>query len=284
MKARAEYLTYYDAMAQEWPVASESLVVETEYGQTYVRISGPAGGLPLVLLPGMGSNSLMWIPNIEALSEHYRTYAVDTIYDCGRSVYTRPCLDARDYVNWLDELFNVLELGDGINLMGMSYGSWMASQYALVHPERLRKIVLLAPAATVYRVRLGFLIGLALCLLPAPYFTRRFIYQGGRDLLKTDPVAAEKAVEHSLLVNRCYKPRRIAAPTVLEDAELASIRVPALILIGENESIYSAKRAEERVRRVAPQMKIEVIPNAGHDLQIVQAGLVNRMVLDFLQQ
>ena len=38
---------------------------------------------------------------------------------------------SNDFVNWLDELFDALELGSDINLMGMSLGSWIASQYVL---------------------------------------------------------------------------------------------------------------------------------------------------------
>ncbi|GAH54730.1 unnamed protein product, partial [marine sediment metagenome] len=68
---------------------------------------------------------MQWLPNIEALSEYYRTYAVDNIYDYGRSVYTRTIKSPDDFVNWLDELFSILELGDNINLMGLSYGGWL---------------------------------------------------------------------------------------------------------------------------------------------------------------
>jgi pimeloyl-ACP methyl ester carboxylesterase len=226
----------------------------------------------------------MWIPNIKALSERYRAYAVDNIYDCGKSVYTRACRNADDFVSWLDGLFGALGLGNNISIMGMSYGSWLTSQYALRFPERLDKIVLLAPAATVMRVRFDFFIGLLLCLLPVPYFTKSFIYRGAKDLVQKDPVAAQEAVEHSLMVNRCYEPKRVVAPTVLKDRELASIQAPTLVLIGENEKIYSAERAVKRLGRVAPQIKTEIIPNAGHDITVVQAGLVNAKVLEFLNQ
>ena len=79
-KAKARYLTFYDTEAKKWPVDSEIRTVDTSYGQTFLRIDGPAGGQPIVLLPGLSASSLMWRPNIEALSEHYRTYALDNIY------------------------------------------------------------------------------------------------------------------------------------------------------------------------------------------------------------
>ena len=116
-KAKERYLKFYDTEAKKWPVDSETRTVDTSYGQTFLRISGPVGTQPLVLLPGINTSSLMWIPNIEALSKYYRTYALDNIYDNGRSVYTRPITSADDFVKWLDKLFNVLEFGDKINLM-----------------------------------------------------------------------------------------------------------------------------------------------------------------------
>ncbi len=60
--------------------------------------------------------------------------------------------------------------------------------------------------------------------------------------------------------------------------------MPALYLVGENEKIYSAQEAVQRLNKVAPHIKTEVIPNAGHDLTIVQAEMVNRKVLEFLKQ
>jgi pimeloyl-ACP methyl ester carboxylesterase len=73
-------------------------------------------------------------------------------------------------------------------------------------------------------------------------------------------------------------------PTVLTDEELRSINVPALYLVGENEKIYSASKAIERLNEIAPQIKTEVIPHAGHDMTIVQSEMVNGIVLEFLHQ
>jgi pimeloyl-ACP methyl ester carboxylesterase len=76
----------------------------------------------------------------------------------------------------------------------------------------------------------------------------------------------------------------MVAPTVLADEELQSLTMPALYLVGENEKIYSAQKAVQRLNRVAPQIKTEILPHSGHDLTIVQAEMVNRKVLEFLKQ
>ncbi|MBS1250999.1 MAG: Carboxylesterase YbfK [Anaerolineales bacterium] len=91
-------------------------------------------------------------------------------------------------------------------------------------------------------------------------------------------------MEDAYLAARSFKSRPMVNPTVLTDAELRSIGVPALFLVGENEKIYSAQEAVERLNEVAPQIETDIIPDAGHDLTLVQADLVNRIVLAFLKE
>ena len=286
-KAKMRYLTFYDTEAKKWPVDSETRTVDTSYGQTFLRISGPVGTQPLVLIPGFSTNSLSWIPNIEALSECYRTYALDNIYDNGRSVYTRPIKSPDDFVKWLDELFNALEFGDNINLMGLSYGGWLTSLYALRFPNRLNKIVLLAPASTVLPLRLPFYIYGILMMLPHRYFTKRMFFWLFEDCAKKDEISqkwVKEFTDHTFIASRCFKARRPINPTVLEDQELKSIKIPTLYVVGENEKIYSAKKAVQRLNQVAPHIETETIPNAAHDLTFLQAEIVNRKVLDFLKR
>ena len=140
-EAKNAYLTWYDSRAKNWPVESEERFVETSFGQTFVRISGAEDAPPVVLLPGDSENSLSWIPQVSELSAVYRTYAVDQIYDIGRSVHSMPIRRPQDFVAWLDELFTALGL-EQINLIGHSYGGWLASIYALAHQDRLRRLAI----------------------------------------------------------------------------------------------------------------------------------------------
>lgn len=285
--AKERYLKLYDMRAKKWPVDSQTRFVDTSYGQTFIRMSGPVAAPPLVLLHGAGGDSLQWIPNMEALSRSYRVYAVDNIYDYGLSIYTQRIKHADDYVSWLDELFSVLELANNIKLMGLSYGGWLTSQYALRFPERLDKIVLLAPGGTVLPIRLEWIMRAVPCLLPHRYFLKSFIYWLMEDFAQKDEASRsilDEEVDAAFMRMRCYKLIRLIRPTVLEDKELLSINMPALYLVGENEKIYSAQKAIQRLHKVAPQIKAEVIPGAGHDLTIVQAEMVNAKVLAFLKQ
>ncbi|OEC86994.1 MULTISPECIES: alpha/beta fold hydrolase [Methanobacterium] len=281
--AKEAYLKLYDDTAKLWPLPSEVKMIDTSYGKTFVRISGPADAPPLVLLHGMGSNSLMWLRNIESLSEDYRTYAIDDIYGNGRSIYTKTIKDSNDFVNWLDELFDVLELGNNINLMGMSYGGWQAGLYALRFPDRLNKVTLLAPAATVLPVSSAFGIRAIFSMLPVRYFTKRLMYWVMEDAVKKDEEAMSELVDAMFLASKSFKTRRPPEPTVFDDDEWKSIGVPMLYVVGENEKIYSAEKAVQHLNTVAPQIKTDIIPGAGHDLVSVQAEMVDEMVLKFLK-
>ncbi len=283
--AKARYLGLYDSRAREWPIPSDTITVSTSFGPTFARISGPDSAPPLVLLHGAGGNSLQWRPNVAALSQRHRSYAVDAIYDYGRSVYTRIPTSADDFTSWLDELFDTLELGDSISLVGLSYGGWLASQYSVRFPHRLDRVVLLAPAGTVLPLSFGWIRRAMLCALPSRRFTRSFLYWLLQDLAAKDEASREfleQEIDAAYLAIRSYKLTRLVNPDVLTDSQLQSIHVPTLFLVGENEKIYPALAAIERLTTVAPQIETQIIPDAGHDLTVVQTELVNRTVVQFL--
>ena len=281
--AKETYRSFYDSRsANEWPIHSENRMVATSFGQTFVRISGPDGASPLVLLPGMTATSLLWTPNIRAFSEAYRTFAIDPIGDVGRSECSRPLRCLSDHIVWLDELFNELGLGDAVNMVGLSHGGWLTCQFALSFPKRVHKMVLLAPAATVQPFSLEFLIRGTLGATRRRYFVRAVVHWLFADLVLQDPIRAEAAVDGMLRTFHCMQLRRVITPTVLKDHELRSLRIPTLFIVGENEKIYAARKAVLRLQKVAPQIMAEIIPGAGHDFTIVQANMVNRKVLDFL--
>ena len=285
-KAKAQYLTHYDQRAKDWPVSSEDRLVETSYGETFVRVSGPVDAPPLVLLPGGGATSLIWRRNVRDLSDHFRTYAVDNVYDFGRSTHSRSMTSTDDCLAWLDELFRVLDLGDKINLAGLSYGGWLAGQYAVNHPDRLAGVVLVAPAATVLPFSGEFLWRSAVCVIPLRHFTQSTMDWVWEDLVREGEDGrriTDDRVDDVMLAFRSFKFRMPVNPTVLTDVELEGLSVPALFLIGENEKIYSAQDAVHRLEKVAPHIKTAVLPGTGHDLTILRSTAVNNAIIDFLE-
>lgn len=173
--------------------------------------------------------------------------------------------------------------------MGLSFGGWLAGLYALRFPDRVRKVVLLAPGGIVLPFSFGFFIRvMAVLAIRVPgagedTFRRvlRWIFQ---DAVRSEACRdyVERDVAELLKAGRFFDLPRPPWPTVLDDDAWRRWSVPCLFLVGENEKIYSPAAALKRLRRVAPQVEAEVVPGAGHDLAMVQPDLVARRVLEFL--
>lgn len=163
---KTKYLAHVAERAKAWPVPVEERTVETSWGRTFMRISGPADAPPLVLLPGGGTSSLMWTPMVARLAERHRVHALDSILDIGLSANARPVKSADELTAWLDELFRALGFGADLRLMGMSHGGWLAANFAMRFPERLAKLVLIAPAGWVLDLKLSMIFQMVSILFP----------------------------------------------------------------------------------------------------------------------
>lgn len=276
LENRAKYLAAYEAMFSLWQVPHEGIDVKTSYGSTHINASGPEDGYPLVLLHGAGLSSTVWFANIAELSAHHRVYAVDVIGDAGKSVADR-LLDRRtDYAKWLNEVFDGLNI-ERADLLGHSYGGWLTLNMARAYPQRLRKIVLLAPAAS-FRP-LGFITKLIL------YLGEFKIGPPARSMLKATAAkqtVLEEAFVHLMEEVTRYCRSAMIYPTVFTDQELKQIDLPALLLIGAGERVYNPHKVIERAQRLMPRLTAEIIPDAGHLLIMDQPEIINVRILRFL--
>jgi pimeloyl-ACP methyl ester carboxylesterase len=283
-RAKQCYLERYDERASAWPVPSEEYTVETSFGRTFVRASGPVGALPVVMLPGVGAPGLSFVANVGALSRSFRIFAVDNIHDHGRSVETVAVTGADDYTGWLDEVRTGLSLGDEVSLVGLSYGGWISAHYALRFPERIRRLVLLAPAGTVAPIPWGFIWRGILCLIPARIFMKNFMswVATTEDPDATTRRRMAEMVEDGYLAQRCFAPRRMVPPLPLTDEQLGRLPSCTLFLAGDREVIFDPYAALARLGACAPQIRAELVPGTGHDFFVARADEVNRRVIEFL--
>ncbi len=289
-EAKVEYEAFYAERARAWPVPCETVLVDTPSARTFVRVSGCPTDPPLVLLAGARGTSLMWLPNVAALSSRYRTYALDTIGDVGLSAASRPPSSGADLVRWLDEVTTALVPGRPFSLMGMSFGGWMAAEFALALPSRLSKVVLLAPGCTVLRSSFAFYARVMLHALPLPGRARggamarllRWLFEDTVRSGEAGRRLVEGEVMEMICSGRFFTLPWPPWPRVLSDDDWRRWGVPALFVVGEHEKIYSPTAAVRRLNRLAPAIRTEIVKGAGHDLPIVQADRVNRVVLEFL--
>jgi len=275
-EGRAKYMAAYEAMFSLWPVPYDAIDVKTSYGSTHINVSGPGDGYPLVLLHGAGLSSTSWFTNIAALSANHRVYAVDAIGDAGKSVADRLMMKRADYAQWLREVFDGLNI-ERAYLLGHSYGGWLTLNMALAYPDRLRKIVLLAPAASIYPMSFLTKLGLRLPLKIRPSARSMF-----KMIASKGTVFEETFIHLMEMVTRYCLPATMF-PTVYTDEELKQIDLPALLLIGAGEKIYNPKKAIDRAQRWMPDLTAEIIPNAGHTLNMEQPEIINARILDFLK-
>jgi pimeloyl-ACP methyl ester carboxylesterase len=68
---------------------------------------------------------------------------------------------------------------------------------------------------------------------------------------------------------------------VLDDAELAAIKTPTLLLIGEHEQLYAPATLALAQRRM-PGLAGAIVPDAHHLAALAQPGDVNGRILEFL--
>lgn len=146
-QAEAVYIAAYDQVLEAWPVPYETRYVPTAYGDTHMIISGPEDGEPLILIPGSMGDATMWSPCISAFARTYRVYALDTIGDVGKNKMVEPFPDPAGAAEWLTDVLDALGI-EKVFMAGYSQGGFFTANYALYKPERLKKIALLAPAAT----------------------------------------------------------------------------------------------------------------------------------------
>ncbi len=80
---------------------------------------------------------------------------------------------------------------------------------------------------------------------------------------------------------RAYRIRR-PAPLPLSEDDLSGIRNPLYLVLGKRSLLVHPQRQLERVPRLIPGARAEIVSGTGHGPQIDHADVVNRRMLDFM--
>ena len=281
---KEKYLKAYNEALKAWPVPFEEIEVSSRFGTSYVVVSGSKEAPPLVLLHGFFTTLLLWIPNIADLCKSHRVYAIDIIGNRNKSVPNEPISTTNDIIEWLSETLNELRL-DSVFLAGMSFGGWLSINFALAEPGRVIKLILISPAASLQPLVKQFLPRAILSSLPPKKF---WFYSFMRWMgLKRGPgnEFSESLLDMMWLGGECInmsaETMRVM-PTVFSDEELSELKMPVLLIIGENEVIYNAEKALARAKRLIPDLSGELLPNCGHDISFSQYEIVDKRILSYL--
>lgn len=276
---------YDDAMSL-WPVPHDELEIPSRFGLTHVVVSGPEDRPPLVLLHGFMVTLTMWSPNVADLSDVYRVYAIDTMGQPSKSVPAEPIGCPKDLVEWLTATLDGLGL-DRVSMAGVSFGAWIALNYALNEPHRVERLALLSPAASLQPLVKQFgLRGMLVGIFP----TRRTAasLMGWMGFKETAEAGLNTRLIDLMWLGmkhfRMPPEARSLIPEAFSDDELRSLNMPVLLLMGQHEVFYDSGKALTRARRLVPDLDGDVIPDCSHDMTVSQADIVNQRMLDFLER
>ncbi|MDQ0757728.1 alpha/beta fold hydrolase [Streptomyces canus] len=279
---RDRYFAACDAVYALGAPALAEQDVETSFGTTHVYRYGPEdeaarSRTPVVLVHGAGSCSAMWYPNTRALSADRPVYAIDTPGDPGRSVQRESIHQPERAAQWLDETLTGLGL-DRVHLVGTSYGGWLTLNQAHRKPGRLASVTLLDPGG-LEKVGLRFFVWIFASLFAtlAPKALRPRLAAW----LEQPVLVMPELLTMIRTAGRAYRIRR-PAPLPLSEEELSTIRTPLYLVLGKRSLLVHPQRQAERVPRLVPGARAEIISDTGHGPQIDHAEEINRRMLNFM--
>jgi pimeloyl-ACP methyl ester carboxylesterase len=283
----------------------ESRHVEVDAGNR-VHLLEQGAGPPVVLLHGSGNPAGFLLPllrelhGVHAIAPDRPGVGLSDPIDLPADRYRETA------VAWVDRLLDILELDD-TTLLGHSGGGVWALWYALAHPDRVRRLVLLGPpmfpkTRCPLPIRLAATPGLGPLLSrlapPSPRSTLRFAHHVAReretlarhpdlvDLLVAaarDPITDHAAkAEFRVFVSpfALLSPTGFRRRSRLRPDELRQVAVPTLVIWGEHEPLGSVPVARAAAELI-PRARLEVLPT-GHAPWLGHPAQTAAMVVDFI--
>jgi pimeloyl-ACP methyl ester carboxylesterase len=296
---------WYEDTLAKITIPVESVFVETRFGRTHMLAAGPTDAEPVFLIPGVAGCAPLWRRQIPDLASRFRVYALDIPGQPGRSDPNPPSFLNDDYAHWMLDVLDGLDLPRA-HLAGVSVGAWVALRFAILAPERVASVAMLAPTG-LSRARLPWRI----------WLTRVMKKSKDADALQDDLTArsvSSKSAGGSFgtfdrtlaramaLCTRHYRvdwslgiydegTRRVNVWQGLKvlrkffmsepKALLRQFSSAGLLVFGEHEVLYDPRKVGARASRLMPGLRVEVVAGAGHAAVYDKPEVVNAMLVDF---
>ena len=219
-------------------------------------------GPPLLLLHGYAGSARWWERNLLPLAEAHTVYALD-LPGFGAARMPGPYTFER-VVSLLAAWMEANGIGPAA-LVGHSMGGQVAMLLAAAYAERVRSMVLLAPAGLPFS---GNLIGIG---------RQALLSRAGGDIRFT-PIVVSGALRAGprILWQAVQQIRRVDVRS-----HLTGFAVPTLILWGERDRLIPAANAPI-LSAALPHAEVRIIPGMGHNIFFDDAKLVNQAILAFI--
>lgn len=245
-----------------------------EYGQ----------GQPMIILHGLMGSSDNWLPQAKMLGEHYHVWVVDQ-RNHGQSPHSTEFnyhVLSNDILDFIQE--------HGIEkpvIIGHSMGGKAAMNFALAHPDKLEKLIIVDIAPKAYDVRHDHIVE-GLKAVPIDSVQSR---QEANDALA--PHISSEAVRQFLLKNLMRKPEggfgwRINLPVIDQSLEMISgglvndgVFEKKTLFIRGSKSDYILDDDREAMKKIFPNSTL-VTMETGHWVQAEKPEEFVQVVLSFL--
>ena len=251
-------LAFYDGVAGTWSFPHDIAMVQTRHGETHVITAGDKSKPALVLLHGAAANILGWGAAIPEYMRDFFVIAPDIPGEAGRSAPERPSWNGDEYIEWLDDVLAAFRV-ERTALLGLSLGGWIAARYAAAHPQKVCRLVLLAPG------------GLAPMRTAALLKTILFSMQRQKGAARMKRMVfgrSEILPEVSRffdLLQQHYVPR-IGSPPLLSDEQMKCIACPVLMMTGGEDAFFDAQKAGARLKRMLPGSEVHIEISGEHGI------------------
>jgi pimeloyl-ACP methyl ester carboxylesterase len=246
--------------------------------------AGRADAPPLVLLHGVGANSMHWRFQLASLADRYHVVAWNAPGYLLSDALVKDWPDCRDYADAFADFLAALNL-DRVNLLGNSFGTRVAQCFALHHPGRVIKMAFTGtgigqrsmPDEEKQRIvatreaqiaKGGYAFGARAAVLlgsKAPPETAAIVQA---TLRATNPRGFMQAVKLGL--SDFYGP---------DVAGKSSF--PVLLIQGSEDRINPLEKNAAILIKVLPQGRLEVLEGYGHLPEVEAPDLVNGMLRQF---
>jgi 3-oxoadipate enol-lactonase len=257
-------------------------------GNTHLNIEDRGTGPPLLLIHGFPLNLEVWRPQIEVLSHSNRVIAVD-LRGHGQSPATPGPYPMDLLADDCAAVLKSLEVQQPAVVCGLSMGGYISFSFFRRHPKLVSGLILAATRAgadsdqgrasrdkaVAQTEQLGIrpVIDSMLPILLAPN-----TYNENPELVQVVvDIVSQTSANGMVSALQGMKDRRDSTQL------LGQIEAPALIIHGLDDQIIPM-RDSEAMRAGIPNSQLEIIPDAGHLLNLEQPEIFNRIVTSFINQ
>lgn len=254
----------------------------------YVESRGAGTDTPVLLVHGFASNHDVWDTLEPALSASRRTINVD-LPGFGWSTRTDGDYSPSALASDLDRVLDESGLTT-VDVVAHSWGSSVALAYALDHPDRVRRIVLIG--AWVYDEQIVPFFRWARAPLIGEMLFSTFYAERPGDrfpaAFEDSSVVSQELVD---MIERSFdRPGTSRAALAAArgqcflqmERRYRTVQKPTLLVWGENDNV-ARLRFGERLARDLPNASLRVIPGVGHFPMIEAASSTRQAVTEFLR-